>query len=261
MKLTALVVTYNDDKHLEECLRPLSKFDELIVVDLGSEDSSVEIARSYCKKVYFRSWVPAVELIMSDIIESTTNDWIIRLDPDEVIPPNLVDQLLQFDVDDTIGLVTIPYKYYFNQKELNTTIWGGIKYGRRVFNKKRTNIDGFVHRTHECINGYREFQIYKTEKNVVAHYWVDSYLELLSKHERYLKLEGKSRYNRGDRYSTWKMFIESLLNLKIGLLDKSGWRGGWDGWFLSFFYALYTARSWLSLRKFELSIHEDGIVD
>jgi glycosyltransferase involved in cell wall biosynthesis len=257
MKISALVVTYNDKKHLAACLAALKRFDELVVVDIGSSDGSFETALQFGDRVFQRSWVPAVEIILPDIIDLPCNDWILRVDPDEVLPPALVDDLLKLNVGETCGMVAIPFQYYFLGKKLDTTVWGGVKYGNRLSHKERTILESQVHRTYQCKDGFETLTLDFKGNNDVMHFWIDSYSQLFSKHERYLRMEGQSRYSQGQRFSwsklvnyTWKMFRKSLV-------EQSGWRGGWVGWFLSFFYAHYEMRGWLSLRKHQHS-QKDG---
>lgn len=102
-------------------------------------------------------------------------------------------------------------------------------------------------------NGFKVFTVEFEGDNFVAHYWIDSYSQLFSKHERYLKMEGRARFIRGERFSWKKLFGHTWENFKASLVHKSGWRGGWVGWFLSFFYAQYEARGWLALRQYENS--------
>lgn len=253
MKISALVVTYNDKKHLAESLAALKRFDELVVVDIGSSDGSAEIARQFGDQVFQRSWVPAVELILPDVMHLPRNDWIVRVDPDEILPPALVDDLLKLSVDETYGMVAIPFQYYFLGKKLNTTVWGGVKYGNRVSHKERTILESQVHRTYQCKDGFETFILDFKGNNAVMHYWIDDYSQLFSKHERYLKMEGQSRFSMGQRFAWGRLINSTWKQLRKSLVSESGWRGGWAGWFLSFFYAQYELRGWLSLRKYEYS--------
>lgn len=254
MKISVLVVTYNDEKHLKDCLIPLKSFDELVVVDLGSTDRSLEIAKDLGINVIARSWVPIIEMVLPTLIPTLKNDWVLRIDPDEVLPSALVDDLLALEPDKNVGAIVLPLQYYFLNKKLNNTVWGGMRYSRGVIHKKRVIIGPqVVHVSYDLRDGYKLFTIKFKGDNFVAHYWVDSYSQLYSKHERYLKMEGKARFTRGQRFS-WKRLIRYTLEEFIAsFVHKSGWRGGWTGWFLSFFYAQYEARSWLALRRYENS--------
>jgi len=139
VKISALVVTYNDEKHLEECLTPLKRFDELVVVDLGSRDQSVEIAQRLGVKVIKKPWVPIVEMILPTMIPAMKNNWVLPVDPDEVFSPTLVDDLLVLEPRGDCGVVAVPIQYYFLNKKLDVTIWGGLNFGRYVLHKQRVD--------------------------------------------------------------------------------------------------------------------------
>ncbi|MFH2102001.1 MAG: glycosyltransferase [Chloroflexota bacterium] len=251
MKISAFVVVYNEERRLRECLNSLKNFDELLVVDLGSRDRSTEIARGLGITVIQHKWVPIVEMVLPTVMPGMRNDWIIRVDPDEVLPSGLVNELNDLEVGEKIAIVAVPYQYYFLNKKLDTTVWGGIISGGRVINRNRMIINAEVHQSFYCKDGYEPFNLPFNGNNAVQHYWIDSYSQLFSKHERYLGFEGQARYKRGATFSWEEMAKYSWWNFKTSFIVKSGWRGGWNGWFLSFFYALYEARAWLSLRRYE----------
>jgi glycosyltransferase involved in cell wall biosynthesis len=259
MKLSVMVVTFNDDKYLEKCLFALRRFDELIVVDLGSSDRSVEIAQNQGFKVIIHPWVPIGEMIYPDLKHSMRNNWILRVDPDEIFSSDLVDQLLILEIGDDYGMITIPFQYYFMNRKLDTTAWGGIRYATRVSHKERTFMESGVHGKHLCKEGYGIYQIDFSNNNVAAHYWVDNLSQMFSKHERYLKMEGASRYGKGARFSWAQVIKQTLVHFRFSFIQRSGWRGGWAGWFLSFFYAQYEARSWLALRQYEKHLGVDRV--
>jgi glycosyltransferase involved in cell wall biosynthesis len=253
MKLSVLVVTYNDEKHLAECLDSLQRFDELIVIDLGSTDNSIEIAQHKGAIIYRQAWVPAIELILPELVTLAHNNWILRIDPDEIVPDALVDELLRLEINDDYGMVTIPLQYYFLKRKLDTTAWGGIRYATRISHNERTIMEKGVHSKHLCKDGYATYQIDFSGTNAITHYWIDSFSQLFSKHKRYLKLEGESRFKNSKRFTWWQLIKQTLVHFRFSFIQKSGWRGGWLGWFLSFFYAQYEARAWLALRKYQNS--------
>jgi hypothetical protein len=85
----------------------------------------------------------------------------------------------------------------------------------------------------------------------VKHYWIDDWGQMWEKHRRYLGSEGKSRHELGRRFTWFSMMRESAAALKAGLWRNAGWRGGFNGWALSFFYAGYVAAAHLALRSFQ----------
>lgn len=254
MQISVLVVTLNEERRLKDCLLSLKRFDDVTVADIGSKDRSVEIAQSLGFKVVAHPWVPIGEMVLPVLMPAMKHDWIIRVDPDEVLPPELIDDLFQLEVDNKYGIINVPYQYYFLNKKLDTTVWGGVRPIPRVINRTRVNVTPEVHRTLHCKPGYETFTLPYRPGNATHHYWVDTYGQLFSKHERYTAMEGESRYNNGFRFD-WKSFLLSpLRSFKYSFVQCSGWRGGWHGWFLSAFFAVYEMRALLSLYRYEKNV-------
>lgn len=251
MNISVLVAVLDEERRLQDCLLSLKRFKDVLVVDLGSKDSSVEFARSLSFEVITHPWVPIGEMILPETMPKMQNDWIIRVDPDEVLPDKLIDDLMELEVDDNIAIVNVPYQYYFRNQKLDTTIWGGVRPIPRVINRTRVNVTPEVHRTLNCKPGYGTITLPFRPGNAVLHYWADSYSQLISKHERYIKMEGESRYNHGIRFDWVSLLLSPLRSFQNSFITSSGWRGGWNGWFLSAFFAYYQTKALLSLYSYE----------
>ncbi|MFS0919250.1 glycosyltransferase [Brevibacillus sp. 179-C 1.1 NHS] len=91
MKISACIITKNEEKNLPNCLESLKSIvSEIIVVDTGSTDRTVEIAKSYGAKVYSFMWVDDFAAARNFAIEQAKMDWIIFLDADEYFSPDSV---------------------------------------------------------------------------------------------------------------------------------------------------------------------------
>jgi glycosyltransferase involved in cell wall biosynthesis len=256
VKISAIVVTLNEEKYLRECLKSISFCDQILVVDLGSTDNSVAIAREFATDFITHVPVPFVEEIWYEYFPSLRNDWVLRVDPDEIFPlalSNEIQKLIHTD-NGSIGSILIPYQYYYCGKPLNYTVWGGVRNFPKIYNKHRISLHVRVHTGISLKPGFVEFPLKYDGINYVQHYWIDSNEQLFAKHKRYLEHEGKSRYNNGQRFSWLKMFRLVYKCFKVSMFKKQGWRGGRDGIFLSFFYAKYEAVAHLSLRRYQTSI-------
>lgn len=253
VKLTALIVTSNESKKLIHCLEALKQCDNIIVVDLHSVDNCVEIAKGFGAHVMYHDPVSVVEKVYPNIIEKIKDNWILKVDPDEVLNESLINDIRKCIQDDhRLGMIRLPHRYYFKKKPLYTTRWGTIKSSPKVFNKKRVVLSPYVHAWISLRDGYTEKRIMPTDKNVVVHYWADSWRELFRKHLRYIKKEGEAYYANGKRFLWRRLYAEVIGSLRTSFVTCAGWRGGFNGVFLSFFHAWYTAMSHMSLRKYEI---------
>jgi hypothetical protein len=221
-------------------------------------DNSVKIAKEYANDFMLHTPVPIVEEIWAELFDTLSHDWILRVDPDEIFPSGLIPLITkQIADDDKIGAFTIPYVCYFLEKLLHGSVWGGLRRFTRLFHRDRINVFARVHAGYSLKNGYRLGEIPFDGNNAVQHYWVDHYAQLFGKHKRYLDKEGQGRYEQGVRFSWFQMAYETTKALYVSLIQQNGWRSYWSGWFLSFFYAVYELRSWLSLRKHEKSLQRN----
>jgi len=252
INFTGIVVTYNEEKYLRECLKSLAFCEQLLVIDLGSNDGSTDIAKQCGAEIIHHERVPIVEEIRDEATGYAKNDWIIYLDPDEIFPLDLEDDLkLLIRNDSSLGLVKIPWQFYFKGKPLNFTIWGMKKAKDVVVRKDRSRFSSNVHRGIRLLEGYNSVILPRKSACYIKHYWIDSYHQLFEKHWRYIKAEGESRYQAGERFSWLRWMKGTIAALKYNLFDYSGMRGGLLGIFLSTFYAWYICMSLLSLRRYQ----------
>jgi len=93
--ISVVVITYNEEKKIERCLRSLSSWtDEIVVVDSFSTDRTVDLCRKYGARVYQHAWPNDYSLQRNRAISYAQNDWVLSLDADEVVTKSLRDEIL-----------------------------------------------------------------------------------------------------------------------------------------------------------------------
>lgn len=273
IKFTAIVVVYNEDIHLDECLEALSFCDEKIIVDLGSTDKSIEIALKNNFRIIHHDRVEIVEEIRGWAIEQAKNDWVVFVDPDEIFPKNSLSIILNlikkeysykislskikdfflyfFEKDykwvKMIGGFSFPFQNYFIDKPVKHGRWKNNAGVLRVFNKKSVITSGFVHRG---LGRKREFENIKIKK-YIKHYWVNSMDHFYEKHNRYLKYEGESRYSAGLRFSKFCMYKSLVFVFVKNYIYKLGFLDGKNGLVLIKLAMWYEKEAWLSLKLYQ----------
>jgi hypothetical protein len=163
------------------------------------------------------------------------------------------------NISKDVGRISLPHQFYFLGKPLSTTAWGGISYIPRIIHKDRVIYTDKVHHGQDCKDGFVIHKIEYNGKNALEHFWIDSYQQLWEKHWRYIKLEGKTRYDDGERFSLYHLSRETAKALYISMILQRGWRGGFTGIFLSLFFAWYTFMSVMSLAVFQFK-HSKPII-
>jgi glycosyltransferase involved in cell wall biosynthesis len=91
-KLSVIVITKNEAQNIRACLESVNWADEIIVVDSGSTDETIAIAREFTQHVYSHDW-PGFGAQKNRALDYATGDWVLSLDADERVTPELRAQL------------------------------------------------------------------------------------------------------------------------------------------------------------------------
>lgn len=130
MKIIAVVLTYNEEIHLERCLASLAGVaDEIFVVDCFSHDRTIQIADFHGAKVLQRAWKSHSDQFnwaLDQLPASSADDvWIMRIDADEFLTPELAKEIRRKlpDVPSSVAGIFVPRRMTFQGKLLR---FGGI---------------------------------------------------------------------------------------------------------------------------------------
>lgn len=139
LPFSVCIITKNNAKTLERCLQSASNyFDEIVIADTGSSDSTKEIVRHYTNQIFDFTWNNNFADARNFAIKKATNDLIFSLDSDEEISKINYRQLLDFSKNaENIGIIEI-----LNLQSDHTFEKG---YVSRIFNRKFFHFEGSVH--------------------------------------------------------------------------------------------------------------------
>ena len=221
-RISVVINTYNAEQHLERVLEAVKGFDEVLVCDMESTDSTVEIARRHgCRIVTFpkKDYVSA-EPARTFAIQSASNPWVLVVDADELVTPELRDYLYQ-----RIGEGNCPAGLFIprlNKFLGRYTLSIAYDHQLRFFQREGTEWAPYVH-TFPKVNGPTE-RISPTERNVrLIHLADESISDLVRKTNSYTDGELQKRPNR--RYGVFALFWRPAWRflrtyiLKLGILD------------------------------------------
>ncbi|MBD3830925.1 MAG: glycosyltransferase family 2 protein, partial [Arcobacter sp.] len=82
IKASAYIICQNEEKHIQRVLESVKDFDEIIIVDSGSTDKTLEIAKEYTDKIYHQEWL-GYSGQKEYAKNLCTNEWVLNLDADE----------------------------------------------------------------------------------------------------------------------------------------------------------------------------------
>lgn len=224
-KISCFLIVCNEADRIEASLKPLQGWvDQLIVLDSGSTDGTVEIAQKYADKVYQTDW-PGYGPQRNRALGYCEHDWVLTLDADEVVTEELkkdVDSVLS-EPDLKANFIKFPWHTYLFGKPL--------KYGRystpqgKLFLKTGAQFkDRSVHET-LLMPEYRV----RTLKGALLHYSWRDYRHVMDKHLNYGVLGAEEKASNGKKGTVIYAFVRSIVDflqqyiLRLGFLD--GQRG------------------------------------
>lgn len=246
-KLSTLIITYNEVGYIEKCIESVSFADEIIVVDSFSTDGTYE----------FLSKHPKVEVIQrpflnftdqkSYALELASNDWVLFVDADEVITPELQNEILQtINSKDSCEAYWFYRKFMYQNQPLHFSGWQTDK-NHRLFRKSKVKFTDkkLVHETLDVDGTSCILQ----EK--LIHYCYKNYEDYKSKMLKYGKLKAKEAFYRENRFTYigmifrpfWKFFYHYVI--RLGLLD------GKKGIIICYLNALGVYERFRELKKLE----------
>lgn len=86
---SVIIITKNEAVRIEDCLKSVAWMDEIIIVDSGSTDDTVEICRRYTDKILITDDWPGYGIQKQRALEMATGEWVLSLDADERVSPEL----------------------------------------------------------------------------------------------------------------------------------------------------------------------------
>ncbi|MEW6378887.1 MAG: glycosyltransferase family 2 protein [bacterium] len=92
-KISATIICLNEERNIQRCLENLDFVDEIVVVDSGSTDRTLEICRKFTDRVLYNPWPGHVQQ-KNFALDQAKHEWILSLDADEVVTPRLKESIL-----------------------------------------------------------------------------------------------------------------------------------------------------------------------
>ncbi|MFH1279158.1 MAG: glycosyltransferase [Candidatus Eisenbacteria bacterium] len=222
-RISAVVITRNEEGEIEECLRSLAFAQEIVVVDSHSTDRTVEIARRYAGRVETRDFTGFTEQ-KREATDLAAGEWILNIDADERVSEELAEEIVRA-VRSGGGAAgyRIPRLTWYLGKFIRHGTWYPDQ-KLRLFRKESGRwVGGSVHESVE-VDGPVE-----TLTHPILHYSFRTLADHQSTIDRFTSLSARDLAERNRGGSIGRLFvhppatfIKSYL-LRLGFLD--GWRG------------------------------------
>ena len=149
MKFSATIITLNEERNILDCLTSLDFADEIIVVDSGSSDKTEEICRANPKVRFYRHKWEGYGRQKNFAAGQAVNDWILNIDADERITPELRASISQVAVDQATAF-RMARENYFGKRRIKHCGWYP-DYNTRLYDRRQCRfIERSVHESLQC---------------------------------------------------------------------------------------------------------------
>ncbi len=232
-RLSVAVVTLNEEERLRPCLESVVWADELVVVDAGSSDKTVAIAREFTDRVLFRPW-DGYGSQKNFALAQCGGDWILALDADERVP-----EALRAEIDRTLAAGPAARGFHLPRRNVFQGRWvrhGGLypDWQLRLF---RRGAGRFVERAvHEAVRVDGPTGRLRT---ALVHESYRSLADAVARLNRYSDLAAAELARQGRGGSVADLLLRPLGRFAGMYLVRAGFLDGWRGLVLAALYAHY----------------------
>ena len=95
MGISVVINTYNADLHLDKVLSAVQDFDEILLCDMNSTDKTIQIAQKHNCRIIYHEHTGIVEPARNKTIQAASQEWVLIIDADEIVTPQLKEYLYQ----------------------------------------------------------------------------------------------------------------------------------------------------------------------
>lgn len=218
-KISAIIISKNEEERIADCLDSVSFCDEIVLVDSNSTDRTSEIAKRMNAKV-FNVGMDDFSKLRNFGLEKAKGDWILYVDADERVTPSLREEIIR-SINNPIGQYAgfrIQRKnFYFGNHE-----WPAVEKLERMFRKD--SLQGWHGRLHESpkvsgsigdLDGY------------LFHYSHRDIASMLAKTLEWSEIEAELRFRAGHpKVVEWRFFRVILTAFFDSYVKQEGWKAG-----------------------------------
>lgn len=250
--VTAVVLTFNGQRLLRECLASLDFCDEILVVDSGSTDATLAIAAEFGARVLTRAWegtIPQFQFAFAHV----TTPWIVTIDQDEYLSPELRALIIEkLEKPDGAPGYMVKRRSFYLDRFLKHSGW----YPDWLFRVFRA--DGYV------LQGTLPHEEFRPKGEAgrlhadIVHYPYEDLAEHLRKIASYTKTSAEIMYARGKRCGVAGALLRALGRFVKKYLFKRGFLDGRAGFVLALYDMLYVFQKYLLLEEMRLRGKDDS---
>ncbi len=230
MKISVVLGVFNEEENIKRCLESVKWADEIVVVDDGSTDKTVEIAKKYTDKIFQHKSEGYVEPTRNFGIEKAQGEWILLIDADEEIPLELANELKEIVNIKEVDYVWIPRKNIIFGKWITNEGWWP-DYNVRFFKKGSVTWSNKIHSKPE-IKG-QELHLQEREGLAIVHHNYKTVSQFLEKLDRYTTIEANEFIKSNKNFLPSSLISHPMEEFLSRMFARKGYKDGYHGFLLS----------------------------
>jgi len=246
-KITALVITYNEIGYIEKCIESISFADEIIVVDSFSDDGTYEYLLGHPKVEVLQKPFENFTKQKSFALAQASNDWVLFIDADEVIPGALKSEIIsKTNSKDAAAAYWCYKKFMFKDRPLHFCGWRTDK-NYRLFRKSKVHFTSkrIVHETLE-VDGKSAILDEK-----LIHYSYKDFHDYKSKMLSYGRFKAAEALMRQKRFYFAHLLLKPLWKFVYHFIVRLGFLDAKKGLIISYLSALGEIERYTELRRLQ----------
>lgn len=243
-KISALLITYNEERNIQKYLDEAWYADEIIIVDSESTDKTAEIAKKHPKVTFITRKFDNFTSQKNFAIDQAKNEWVTFFDADERISKSLIFEMIDEIKKNDADAFFVYRRFYFMEKYIKRSGWQNDK-AIRLF-KKSQNRYGEGRLVHELIDSKGKVKFLNNRLDHYSYFSVEEYDRKLT---QYSILRAKELHKKGLKPNVfhfwvkpWFRFVHHYI-LRLGILD------GGEGYIISKLHAHHVFKRYLFLSK------------
>jgi glycosyltransferase involved in cell wall biosynthesis len=234
VKISACIISFNEEKKIEDCLKSLVGIaDEIVVVDSNSTDNTVAIAQKYTDRIILQDFLGFIEQ-KNFAVQQAKNDWVLSLDCDERLSPELQKAITEIKhSSEQADAYRMPRKTFYIYRWLNHCWYPDIKI--RLFNKKTAHWGGTNPHDHIVISSSNIVQL----PGDIYHYSFDSISDHIKTIDKFTEIGADELVRKNRSFNILSPFTHSSwIFLKLYIF-KRGFMDGFAGIIVSVLSAMH----------------------